>query len=665
MPYFFRLSSCCLSVTLALSSTAAANPTVEPNNPPLIVRGVKPSTDSFNTPSILTVINASQPQKQTATTATEMLKNVPGVSVTGIGRTNGQNVSIRGYDQYGVLVLIDGIRQRINGAHFNGTFLDPALIKQVSITRSPSTSLVSSGAMGGVIAYQTVNPTDLLDKERNLGFRISSYGASAHHSLGVGMSAFGRTENLDGIIALNTRKVGNIRQSNGYDAPNDEAINSLMLKGTARLSFSQSLTTALRYYNNRALEPRMANQSVPDSLKSPMMKRSTIQRDVELIYRLHPQHLSWLDMTTQLYSSEVNVNDDVRNEGYGSRKQITQGLKLENSSLLFSHSPASHLLTYGVETYHQKQIPKGVIRSFPPAAIQFSSGWLQNEVTMRDLPVTLRVGTRFDRYENSRSGFADREAKQQSTQGAVTITPTDWLMIFGAYSQAFRTPTLTELYNDSKHFMRNYWRPNPNLKSETNVTREAGFGLYFDDLLADSDTLQLKTSYFHINAKDRITNDVSFSKSVYLNIPRSKTWGWDVSLNYQNSLFSWDLAYNRTRGINLDTRRFIDSINPDTVTSNLNIPIANSGFSTGWVMTMAENTKFMKKNGALSLLHRAYKPQAGYAVHDIYLSYRGQGTFKNATAAVVLGNAFDKKYYSPQEIPQDGRNAKFLVSYQW
>lgn len=232
MPYFFRLSSCCLSVTLALSSTAAANPTVEPNNPPLIVRGVKPSTDSFNTPSILTVINASQPQKQTATTATEMLKNVPGVSVTGIGRTNGQNVSIRGYDQYGVLVLIDGIRQRINGAHFNGTFLDPALIKQVSITRSPSTSLVSSGAMGGVIAYQTVNPTDLLDKERNLGFRISSYGASAHHSLGVGMSAFGRTENLDGIIALNTRKVGNIRQSNGYDAPNDEAINSLMLKGT-------------------------------------------------------------------------------------------------------------------------------------------------------------------------------------------------------------------------------------------------------------------------------------------------------------------------------------------------------------------------------------------------------------------------------------------------
>ncbi|WP_076706704.1 TonB-dependent hemoglobin/transferrin/lactoferrin family receptor [Yersinia enterocolitica] len=667
MPRFFRLSSCSLAITLVLSSSAIADPAAKSHSDTLKVIGSRSAIDSFKHPGVVTVIDASMPQKQTATTAGEMLQNVPGVTVTGAGRTNGQNVNIRGYDQYGVLILIDGIRQGIKGAHFNGTFLDPALIKKVSVIRSPSTSLLGSGALGGAIAYQTVDAADLLAKDQNFGFRVSGFGATGYHSTGAGMSVFGRTENLDGIIAFSKRKVGNIYHGNGSEAPNDEAINNLMLKTTAYLSDSQSLTTALRYYNNRALEPRMANQSAPNSKMNinPMINRSTIQRDAELTYHLQPQQLDWLDATAQLYYSEINVSDDVRREGYGGRKQATRGIKLENRSQLFTHSPAAHLLTYGVESYQQQQIPKGVIRSFPPAEINFSSGWLQDELTLRNLPVTLLAGTRFDRYKNRRENFADREVKNWSSRGAVTVNPTDWLMLFGAYSQAFRTPTLAELYNNSNHFMFNYWKPNPNLKPESNVTREAGFGLQFDGLLADSDSMKLKASYFHIDAKDRIVSEVDFWTSKYINIPRSKSWGWDASLDYQNNWFDWGLAYNRTRGINLDTRQFISSINPDTVTSRLNIPIANSGLSTGWIVTMAENTKFMKDNDAQNSSRKPNKPQAGYAVHDFYLSYRGQGRFKSVTTTAVLGNAFNKAYYSPQAIPQDGRNAKLLISYQW
>ncbi|HEN3611557.1 TPA: TonB-dependent hemoglobin/transferrin/lactoferrin family receptor [Yersinia enterocolitica] len=674
MPRFFRLSSCSLAITLVLSSAAIADPAAKSHSDTLKVTGSRSAIDSFKHPGVVTVIDASMPQKQTATTAGEMLQNVPGVTVTGAGRTNGQNVNIRGYDQYGVLILIDGIRQGIKGAHFNGTFLDPALIKKVNVIRSPSTSLFGSGALGGVIAYQTVDAADLLAKDQNFGFRVSGFGATGYHSTGLGMSVFGRTENLDGIFAFSKRKVGNIYHGNGSEAPNDEAINNLMLKTTVYLSDSQSLTTALRYYNNRALEPRMANQSALDLMlnKNPMINRSTIQRDAELTYRLQPQQLDWLDATAQLYYTEINVSDDVRREGYGSRKQATRGIKLENRSQLFTHSPAAHLLTYGVESYQQQQIPKGVIRSFPPAEINFASGWLQNELTLRDLPVTLLAGTRFDRYKNSRENFADREAKNWSSRGAVTVNPTDWLMLFGAYSQAFRTPTLAELYNDSIHFsipnkwfpVINRWKPNPNLKPESNVTREVGFGLQFDSLLADNDSVKFKTSYFHIDAKDRITSDISVV-STYINIPRSKSWGWDASLDYQNNWFDWNLAYNRTRGINLDTRKFINSINPDTVTSRLNIPIANSGLSTGWIVTMAENTKFMKDNDAQNSSRKPNKPQTGYTVHDFYLSYRGQGSFKSVTTTAVLGNAFNKAYYSPQAIPQDGRNAKLLISYQW
>ncbi len=44
----------------------------------------------------------------------------------------------------------------------------------------------------------------------------------------------------------------------------------------------------------------------------------------------------------------------------------------------------------------------------------------------------------------------------------MTINPTNWLMLFGSYAQAFRAPTMGEMYNDSKHFSigrfyTNYW----------------------------------------------------------------------------------------------------------------------------------------------------------------------------------------------------------------
>lgn len=85
--------------------------------------------------------------------------------------------------------------------HLNGTFLDPALIKRVEIVRGPSALLYGSGALGGVISYDTVDAKDLLQEGQSSGFRVFGTGGTGDHSTGLGASAFGRTENLDGIVA--------------------------------------------------------------------------------------------------------------------------------------------------------------------------------------------------------------------------------------------------------------------------------------------------------------------------------------------------------------------------------------------------------------------------------------------------------------------------------
>ncbi|WP_148874392.1 TonB-dependent hemoglobin/transferrin/lactoferrin family receptor [Serratia marcescens] len=679
------LAIACALPTVALAQNTSTTPSSSPATPAkkakaadetMTVVATGNQRSSFEAPMMVTVIEGSSPESQTAGTAADMLRRVPGITVTGSGRSNGQDLMMRGYDRRGVLTLVDGIRQGTDTGHINGTFLDPALVKRIEIVRGPSALLYGSGALGGVVSYETVDAADLLLPGHDSGFRVYGTAGSGDHSLGMGASAYGKTDNLDGLLSFGTRDVGNLRQGNGFDAPNDETINNVLAKGTWKIDDNQSLGGNLRYYNNSAQEPK--NPQTPDnSSGNPMTNRSTIQRDAALSYKLKPVGQDWLDAEAKVYYSDVKINAHTRGSEDEARKQTTKGAKLENRTRLFADTFASHLLTYGTEAYKQEQTPGGATESFPHAKINFVSGWLQDEITLRDLPVTLLAGTRYDNYKGSSDGYADVDANKWSSRGAVSITPADWLMLFGSYSQAFRAPTMGEMYNDSKHFsipmgpttITNYWVPNPNLKPETNETQEYGFGLRFDDLLLAADSLQFKASYFDTKAKDYITTDVTMElgrgprgpyciscTTFSTNIDRAKIWGWDAALSYKTPWFGWDLAYNRTRGKNEATGDWLNSINPDTVTSSLDVPLGETGLSAGWVATFAERA---------SRVQTGTPEQGGYGVNDFYLSYKGRDRLQGMTTTVVLGNAFDKEYYSPQGVPQDGRNAKLLISYQW
>ncbi|UYW72478.1 TonB-dependent hemoglobin/transferrin/lactoferrin family receptor [Pseudocitrobacter faecalis] len=618
---------------------------------------------AFEAPMMVSVIDTSEPENQTASSAADLLRTVPGITLDGTGRTNGQDVNMRGYDRRGVLILVDGVRQGTDTGHLNSTFLDPALIKRIEVVRGPSALLYGSGALGGVISYDTVDAKDLLRDGQSSGYRVFGTGATGDHSIGMGASAFGRTDTLDGIVSWSSRDRGDLRQGDGSTAPNDESINNMLAKGSWKIDDAQTLGGAFRYYNNKAQEPKNPQTIEASTSSNPMVDRSTIQRDAQLTYKLAPQGNDWLNADARIYWSEARINaQNIDNTGEF-RKQTTKGGKVENRSRLFSDAFASHLLTYGGEYYRQEQEPGGVTTGFPEAKIDFSSGWIQDEITLRDLPITLLGGTRYDNYRGSSDGYDDVDADKWSSRAGMTVNPTDWLMLFGSYAQAFRAPTMGEMYNDSKHFSigsfyTNYWVPNPNLRPETNETQEYGFGLRFDDLMLANDSLEFKASYFDTKAKDYISTAVDFAAATTMsyNVPNAKIWGWDVMTKYSADLFSLDVAYNRTRGKDTDTGEYISSINPDTVTSKLNIPVAHSGFSVGWIGTFADRSTHVSSS---------YSKQPGYAVNDFYVSYEGQQQLKGVTTTLVLGNAFDKEYWSPQGIPQDGRNGKIFVSYQW
>lgn len=661
MPYLntasLRPSLLALAIVSALPGAAVAAAD------DMTVTATGNARSAFEAPMMVSVIDATAAENQTASSSADLLRHVPGLTLDGTGRTNGQDVNLRGYDRRGVLVLVDGVRQGTDTGHLNSTFLDPALIKRIEIVRGPSALLYGSGAMGGVIAYDTADAKDLLQAGQTSGYRVFGTAATGDHSLGMGASAFGRTDTLDGLVAWSSRDRGDVRQGGGGTAPNDESINNMLAKGSWQLDRAQSLSGSLRYYNNAAQEPKNPQTIEADDSSNPMTDRSTIQRDVQLGYHIAPEGNDWLNADARLYWSEARINAQ-NIDGTGEfRQQTTKGGKVENRTRLFADSFASHLLTWGGEYYRQEQEPSGATTGFPDASIDFSSGWIQDEITLRDLPITLLGGTRYDNYSGSSDGYEDVDADKWSSRAGITLSPADWLMLFGSYAQAFRAPTMGEMYNDAKHFSigrfyTNYWVPNPNLRPETNETQEYGFGLRFDDLLLADDALEFKASYFDTHAKDYISTTVDFAAATTMsyNVPNAKIWGWDVMAKYSASLFNLDVAYNRTRGKDTDTGEYISSISPDTVSSKLDVPLAQSGFSVGWIGTFADRSTHVSSS---------YSHQPGYAVNDFYVSYQGQQALKGVTTTLVLGNAFDKEYWSPQGIPQDGRNGKIFVSYQW
>jgi outer membrane receptor for ferrienterochelin and colicins len=107
-------------------------------------------------PASITVVTREDLEKGSYRDLTDALREVQGVSVTGIA--NEKDIFIRGLPGAYTLVLVDGKRQSTRDARTNGnsgfeqSFVPPvSAIERIEVVRGPMSSLYGSDAMGGVI----------------------------------------------------------------------------------------------------------------------------------------------------------------------------------------------------------------------------------------------------------------------------------------------------------------------------------------------------------------------------------------------------------------------------------------------------------------------------------------------------------------------------------
>lgn len=646
--------------TLFLLGTVSSYAAAITDEEAITVTATGNERQTFDVPAMVSVVDNDSPYTLTATTAGNLLSGIAGIVRDGVGRTNGQTFTMRGYDKSGVLVMVDGVRQNNGMAISSATFLDPALIKRVEVVRGPVSSLYGSGGLGGVIDYQTVNASDLLSPEQNYGIRLFSAAASGDHSLGAGMTMFGRMQQFDGVVSAVQRKRGDIYQSDGENAPDREKPASLFAKGSWRPDSAQTVGASVRMFTNTAKEP--GNPTLTrSSAEGADHTRRTTQKDAQLNYELRPEGMEWLSLRSRFYSSQVDMRSRPDGSAAEWRHSTTHGMTLVNHSNL-QGTLAGHQLIYGVEYYQQRQKPSGATTLYPDGRINFVSGLLQDEVTLRALPASLIIGTRYDHYQSRNPQHGELTASRWSPKAALNITPTSWLMLFGSVSSAFRAPTMEEMYRDGVHFYRrgqpNYWVPNLNLQPETNMTREVGAGISLDSLLFNEDTLQLKASYFSTEAKNYIATRVDRQKmrSYSWNVHQARIRGWDMQGSYASRYFDWQLSWNRTEGMDARNREWLSSINPDTVVSDVKVPLGGNGLVAGWRGAFVAPAHKTRANN---------EQQSGYAIHALAVSYRPSPVGQGLTASLVLDNVFNKQAYSAQGLPLPGRSAGLFLSYQW
>lgn len=125
-------------------------------------------------PASITVVSQEDIEKKAYADVTDMLVDVPGVSITGGGSSS--DISIRGMAPHYTMILIDGKRQNSretrpnsDGPGIEQGWLPPTqAIERIEVIRGPMSSLYGSDAMGGVINVITKKvPTEWSGGIRN------------------------------------------------------------------------------------------------------------------------------------------------------------------------------------------------------------------------------------------------------------------------------------------------------------------------------------------------------------------------------------------------------------------------------------------------------------------------------------------------------------------
>ncbi len=247
----------------------------------------------------------------------DLFKKESSVAVGGSIPIN-QKVYVRGVEETAMLVTVDGARQNNKVFHHNATHLiDPSLLKATRASAGVAAADDGPGALGGSLAYETVDVGDLLAPGDAVGGFLDGRYASNGDTLTSAGSVYGRSHGVEALGYVKHTDGDDYEDGNSDTAPFTAPA---LISGLAKLAYQgegpDRFELSHEVVNDDAARPYRANfagleggRPVPDSRVYDLTRHNTVfnySRDTGAGY-WNPE-LTLAHNETELETREVPLN---------------------------------------------------------------------------------------------------------------------------------------------------------------------------------------------------------------------------------------------------------------------------------------------------------------------------------------------------------------------
>ncbi len=512
--------------------------------PEIVVSAERVERTSKSTSATVSVLSVADISRRHARTLDQALEAVPGVTIGRASDTATNSMSIRGAsDLRGggignrVLLLIDGrpaITADTGGANWSALPMD--IVERVEVVKGALSPLYGSNAMGGVINFITKSPTDSKDTRLNMGWGYFDrqpeelrYTDDFLDSADVSLSHSNGYRNIGYIFSLSGRNSDGYRQNTDYSIYNVYGKVQYVNQRDSRISLSLGRMAMDRGYPHIWLINDIAPFVHP--LKIPLAKTNDRQKKDSWDLDLSMESLisSGLKLSGNLYHSKnyskslFNPDDlegDTWPPGF-----LTDSDARKSGGLLqmdIYHFRRNYLiLGLDVQVDEVDSHPADVM--FGDHQTETLAGFAQDRITLSD-SLMLTLGARYD-YRHLSEG---NDEEQISPKLGLSYQVNDDTALRFSLGQAFRAPSLAEIYLRQSIHSGLKFRENPELRAEK-LRLNAEIGLrreFFDFLKTD-------TSVFIYDFSDMIFwESLTTDEYQVVNLNRSVIKGAETGLRF-------------------------------------------------------------------------------------------------------------------------------------
>ena len=616
--------------------------------------------------------------------AKDVMRDIPGVYV---GGTNGMNQKIymRGVSDRGLNITVDGAKQNGNTFHHNADLLiDPDLIKAIDVEVGSRSVVNGSGALGGSVAFKTVDAKDLLESGEKIGAKIKTGYASNNSEFSQGLMLFtAPVEGLDFIAAINHKgydygKSGNKRKIGG-----DGNDLSYLLKLGYSFLDAHRISISREHNEFKGMYPMRAEFGSWYTGQYPVDNRKYERDTTTLKYEYKPSDLLNLEVTA--YNTEHKKDDPVL-KILGVK---TNGINAKAKSVVETGA-LMQTFRYGAEFYQSKNFNKP--DNHYPEKVNNYSIYAEDALNFSSLTVT--PGIRYTHHElKSYDGLAGNvksytyKFNEFTPALALDYEILKGLHAFASYARVFRGPDVMESMYASR---AENFEANKDLKATTGNSYETGLKYHGD--INEASSYSLSAKYFMTKYKNLIVDNGSYVTGTPPNeitiYRRINAGGADISgveLLARLNLDALSLAASYTHQ-NIKYKDRVAKASGGYYTSNI-IGYRDQGdkytFNAEYAFLRIDtligyNLIYFASKNTVSASNDKSDKIPSYAVSDIYATYApSSGKFKGLEINAGIYNLFNKAYASQSQRMADytgrqdtidwepGRNFKVNVSYKF